>query len=152
MLLNTLITLISISIQETIYFKGGNMEFKVSLEFNIEAESLNEAKGKAYDIVELSPDFIRDNLQITEEHDVELLKLKGYVIISKYRERVVEYLKWNYGMPTEIAFNTGIRQNHISKVLSELREVGILECINPEKRKGRIYQLTELGHQVQEIL
>ena len=39
-------------------------------------------------------------------------------------------------MPTQIAKDAGIRTNHISKVLSELKEAGIAECVNPEARKG----------------
>lgn len=44
-------------------------------------------------------------------------------------------------IPTQIARNAGIRTNHISKVLSELKAHELVECINPEVRKGRLYRL-----------
>ena len=51
-------------------------------------------------------------------------------------------------IPSQIAKNSGIRTNHISKVLSELKAHELVECINPEVRKGRLYRLTEKGKTV----
>lgn len=48
-------------------------------------------------------------------------------------------------MPSEIARDSDIRQNHISKVLSELKAHKLVECINPEVRKGRLYRHTDKG-------
>ena len=55
-------------------------------------------------------------------------------------------------MPSKIAAEAGIRPNHISKVLRELKETGVAECINPEVRKGRLYRLTETGEEIVENL
>lgn len=38
-----------------------------------------------------------------------------------------------------------IRTNHISKVLSELKNEELVVCINEEARKGRLYKLTDDG-------
>ena len=51
-------------------------------------------------------------------------------------------------IPSQIAKNSGIRTNHISKVLSELKAHDLVECINPEVRKGRLYRLTDIGEDV----
>ena len=51
-------------------------------------------------------------------------------------------------IPSQIAKNSGIRTNHISKVLSELKSHELVECINPEVRKGSLYRLTETGEEV----
>ena len=51
-------------------------------------------------------------------------------------------------IPSQIAKNSGIRTNHISKVLSELKAHELVECINPEVRKCRLYRLTEKGKTV----
>lgn len=51
-------------------------------------------------------------------------------------------------IPSQIAKNSGIRTNHISKVLSELKAHELVECINPEVRKGRLYRLTGTGEDV----
>ena len=61
-------------------------------------------------------------------------------------------LEDNVKIPSVIARDSGIKTNHISKVLSELRAHGLVECINPEVRKGRLYRLTDIGEEVVEHL
>ena len=51
-------------------------------------------------------------------------------------------------IPTVIARDSGIRTNHVSKVLSELKAHELIECINPEVRKGRLYRLTDKGNEL----
>ena len=80
----------------------------------------------------------------------EMLTEISYVEISKYRAKVMKSLDGDVKMPTTIAKDSGIRTNHISKVLSELKAHELVECINPEVRKGRLYRLTEKGEKVTE--
>lgn len=84
---------------------------------------------------------------MSKEED-ELLKLTSYVQISKYREKTLKSIGDNVKIPTKIAKDSGIKTNHISKVLSELKGKEIVECINEEVRKGRLYRLTETGKEV----
>ena len=51
-------------------------------------------------------------------------------------------------IPSEIANDTEIFQNHISNTLRQLKEHKLIECITPEVRKGRLYRLTEKGKTV----
>ena len=78
----------------------------------------------------------------------EMLIEMSYVQISKYREKVVKALDGETKIPTQIARDSGIRTNHISKVLRELKEHELVECINPEARKGRLYRLTDKGDEL----
>ena len=55
-------------------------------------------------------------------------------------------------IPSKIAEDADIRQNHISKVLAELRAHELVECINPDVRKGRLYRLTSKGEKIVEEL
>lgn len=80
----------------------------------------------------------------------EILTEISYVKISSYRNKVVNSLKGDVKIPSVIAKDSGIRTNHISKVLGELKEHDLVECINPEARKGRLYRLTEKGEVVSE--
>jgi len=75
----------------------------------------------------------------------EMLKEISYVQISKYRTKVMKSLDGDVKIPTAIANDSGIRTNHISKVLSELKAHELVECINPEVRKGRLYRQTDKG-------
>ena len=83
--------------------------------------------------------------------DEQLIEM-SYVNISKYRTKVMKSLDGEVLIPSQIARNSGIRTNHISKVLSELRAHELVECINPEVRKGRLYRLTEKGEEIVENL
>lgn len=75
----------------------------------------------------------------------EMLTEISYVQISTYRTKVMKSLEEDVKIPTAIAKDSGIKTNHISKVLSELKEHELVECINPEVRKGRLYRLTDKG-------
>lgn len=86
------------------------------------------------------------------QKDDELLKLTSYVEISKYREKTLKSIGNNVKIPTNIAKDSGIRTNHISTVLSELKSKEIVECINEEARKGRLYRLTDTGKEVLESI
>ena len=78
----------------------------------------------------------------------EMLIEMSYVQISKYRTKVVKALDGETKIPTQIARDSDIRPNHISKVLSELKAHELVECINPEARKGRLYRLTNKGEEI----
>lgn len=82
----------------------------------------------------------------------EMLTEISYVNISKYRTKVMKSLDGEVLIPSQIARNSGIRTNHISKVLSELKAHELVECINPEVRKGRLYRLTVKGKMITENL
>ena len=78
----------------------------------------------------------------------ETLKVYAYVITSSYREKVVRSLAKEDMIPTEIARDSGIRPNHISKVLKELKDKQIVICTNEQDRKNRNYHLTDLGREI----
>ena len=84
--------------------------------------------------------------------DDETLKLYGYVISSSYRKESVRSLNDSNKIPTDLAEDIGVRTNHISKVLRELKECGIAECINEEKRKNRVYKLTSVGEDIAKLI
>lgn len=68
-----------------------------------------------------------------------------YVNKSSYRIKVLKSLGEDAKMPKEIASDSGILPNHISNVLRQLKEKEVVECINPEVRKGRLYRLSDDG-------
>lgn len=78
----------------------------------------------------------------------EMLTEISYVQVSQYRTKVMKALDGEVKIPTNIARDSGIRTNHISKVLGELKKHELVECINPEVRKGRLYRLTDKGNEI----
>ena len=83
-------------------------------------------------------------MDLTDEMLIEI----SYVEISQYRKKVIKSLDGNVKMPSVIARDSGIMTNHVSKVLGELKAHELVECINPEVRKGRLYRLTKTGEDV----
>lgn len=71
-----------------------------------------------------------------------------YVNRSQYRLKVMKSLDGNVKIPSEIAYDTEIFQNHISATLRQLKEHELIECINPEVKKGRLYRLTYKGEKL----
>ena len=78
----------------------------------------------------------------------EMLKDISYVKISTYRTKVMKSLEDEVKIPSQISKDSDIKQNHISNVLRQLKEHDLVECINPEVRKGRLYRLTNKGENI----
>lgn len=71
-----------------------------------------------------------------------------YVKRSSYRTNVMKSLEGEVKIPSQIAKDAEIYQNHISNTLSQLKDHELVECINPEVRKGRLYRLTDTGKEI----
>ena len=67
---------------------------------------------------------------------------------SKYRQKVLSCLKGKTMTPSEISEQVGIRLNLVSMVLTKLKENGLATCLNEQNKRGRLYELTELGEKV----
>ena len=82
----------------------------------------------------------------------QLISLSAYILISKNRTSVFKALENNGKMPRDLAKETHILPNYVSALLAELKEKDIVECINPEVHKGKVYILTEKGKQISEFM
>lgn len=80
--------------------------------------------------------------------DDETLKILGYVVSSTYRTEVMKTLIDKPKIPSQIAADSGIKLNHISNVLNQLKKKRLIRLINPEVKKGRIYELTDVGLEI----
>ena len=75
-------------------------------------------------------------------------KKLGVVLASKYRKEIVKLLSKGGDTPKGIADQLNFSLSNVSRTLSELREIGVVECTTPKLRKGRIYRLTETGEKI----
>lgn len=69
----------------------------------------------------------------------------GYLIASKYRTKITLSLTEKPKTPKEIAQELGLYISHVSSTLSDLSKEGIVKCLNPSQKKGRIFSLTDIG-------
>lgn len=77
--------------------------------------------------------------------------IKGISLIknSDYRKRILTGLSdVNYLTPSEISQKTKIRLNHVSNFLKDLKDNKLILCLNDEDKRGRLYQITDLGKKV----
>lgn len=84
--------------------------------------------------------------------DKELINGISLVKSSGNRYKVLNTIGNDMRSPSEISKRTNIRLNHVSMYLSELKENGLVECLNETAKKGRLYHLTDLGKKVIEIV
>lgn len=75
----------------------------------------------------------------------KIIRLASYIDSSSHRSLVFNDISNSIKTPKTIALETGLRPNYVSKVLRDFKARDIVVCINEEARKGKLYELTELG-------
>jgi predicted transcriptional regulator len=82
---------------------------------------------------------------------MEKQMIKGISIIknSEYRKKILlSLVDVNYLTPSEISEKTKLRLNHVSNFLKDLKDNKLIICLNDDEKRGRLYQITELGKKV----
>jgi len=54
--------------------------------------------------------------------------------------------------PSEIAKATNLPPSHISRALKEFMLMGIVDCLNPKTKTGKLYRLTKKGEDICRII
>ena len=72
----------------------------------------------------------------------------GKIISSSYKREIMIALKEIELTPKMISKRTHFSINHVSNILKELKDLVLVECLNEDLRKGRIYKLTEQGERI----
>ena len=78
----------------------------------------------------------------------DIIVLAGWIKASSYRNRVMINLGNKTKTPSSIARDSQIKMNHVSMILKALKEKKLIVCLNEDSKKGRLYQMTDLGKQV----
>jgi predicted transcriptional regulator len=76
----------------------------------------------------------------------------GFIKASDYRRKVLISLSNSPKTPTEISESTDIHRSHVSNTLNELSKKELVEVLNPDATKGRLYSLTKEGEAFTEKL
>jgi DNA-binding MarR family transcriptional regulator len=84
-----------------------------------------------------------------EKTDYESL---GFILASSYRTNIVLTLGSHVATPKQMANVTNLRIGHVSNVLKSLVDRELIECVNAEAKRGRIYRLTPKGKRVFEMM
>lgn len=71
----------------------------------------------------------------------------SYVIGSKTRKSILAKLE-TPRTPTFLADDLNVNLANVSRALSELEKKGIVVCLTPKQKVGKIYSLTKKGKDV----
>ena len=75
----------------------------------------------------------------------------SYVARGRNRKRIL--LKLASPMtPTQLTLAARVSLSHVSKALRDLRGRGLVECINPQEKVGKVYKRTRDGDEIAEYL
>ena len=84
--------------------------------------------------------------------DKDTISLMGYVKASKYRMIILHNLKNKMKTPTSLGQIADIHTTHASKILKQLKDKKLVECLNNEDTKGRFYTATPRGIEILKYL
>jgi DNA-binding MarR family transcriptional regulator len=77
----------------------------------------------------------------------------GFVISSKYRIVALRRLAVGPATPSQIASDGSVGIAHISRALQDLRDRELVDLlVSDERKKGRVYGLTERGREIWETI
>lgn len=72
----------------------------------------------------------------------------GYILSSKYRRKIIISLKGDPKTPKQISLELELHLSHVSSTLKDLTRIGIIKCLTPDLRKGKLYGLTGIGEEI----
>ncbi|KHO50611.1 MAG: MarR family transcriptional regulator [archaeon GW2011_AR11] len=72
----------------------------------------------------------------------------AFIITSSVRKKVLLSLKKKPLRQAEIADMIKQKQPNISKVLFDLEKHKLVECLTPEKKAWKVYEITDFGREV----
>lgn len=81
-------------------------------------------------------------------NDEELIEKIAYVLASQHRTNILDYMGNGLYTPKQIGEAIGVRTNHISNLLSQLKKQDLIYCVTPNMHKGKLYSLTDDGKYV----
>lgn len=55
-------------------------------------------------------------------------------------------------IPSQIKNETKLEDSNVSRTLKELEKEGIVRCVTPNEKTGRIYELTKVGEEIKKEL
>jgi predicted transcriptional regulator len=72
----------------------------------------------------------------------------GHVIASQYRKKIVLCLVESPRTPKQISEETNLYLSHVSHTINDLQKMGIVTCLTPKLKRGKIFALTKIGKEI----
>jgi DNA-binding MarR family transcriptional regulator len=75
----------------------------------------------------------------------------AWVIRGKQRRKIIKIMD-KPKIPTEIKDETKLSLNNVSDILRLFEKKKIAKCLNPKEKTGRLYELTEKGKLIRDMI
>lgn len=76
------------------------------------------------------------------------MSTKSFVMGSRHRRNVLAALEGKPKTASDLSEELDVRIQTASRALREHAEKSLVQCVNPQKRKGRVYELTKRGRKM----
>ncbi len=76
----------------------------------------------------------------------------GHVIASEYRKKIVMALVKGPKTPKQISEDTKLYLSHVSYIINDLVKKGVVECLTPNLRRGKVFSLSSDGKEIADLL
>lgn len=71
----------------------------------------------------------------------------SFIVRSKHRGNILKLLE-TPKTPTKIKEETKLHFNSVSRTIIELEKKGLINCLNPNQKLSRFYQITNKGKEI----
>ena len=71
----------------------------------------------------------------------------SFLLSAKNRRKILIALD-KPKIPTELASISGLHLSHVSRALRELSNKGVVECLTPKAKVGKLYKRTKFGDEL----
>jgi len=78
-------------------------------------------------------------------------ELVSFVKRGKIRKKILENLS-SPKTPTELSQIIHTHRSTVSRTLIVLEKKGLVECLTPNEKMGRLYKVTKLGMKIRELM
>ena len=79
------------------------------------------------------------------ESEKERWNIRSTIHASKYKQKILKYLKKGPSTPHIISVSLNLSASHTSTTLKQLINIELIFCLTPDRRKGKLFGLTPKG-------
>lgn len=87
-----------------------------------------------------------------ESKDSIYWKNLGYLIVNKNSLKIMKILVRTESTPTFLSKECNLNISVVSKNLNKLEKKGLIVCLTPNTRKGKIFSLSKDGKSILEVI
>ncbi|MCF2141661.1 MAG: winged helix DNA-binding protein [Candidatus Lokiarchaeota archaeon] len=80
-----------------------------------------------------------------DDSEIEKWQIHSKILASKYMQKILIFLYNGPSTPNNLSNSLNLSASHTSTILKHLIEMDLLHCLTPNRRKGKLFGLTEKG-------